>query len=116
VPLNRGSIRGTYSNPKYFTATFAVQFYGLQYDNDQNSTGIPAATLAATGYTGVSTVGLPAYNVVDLSLSRTINHSVEVFFGAENLFNKTYFVGTGPSTIGSPRLVNVGVRLHFSAR
>jgi iron complex outermembrane recepter protein len=116
VPLNRGSIRGTYSNPKYVTVALAIQFYGLQYDNDQNTTGIPAATLAATGYTGTSTVGLPAYNVVDLSVSRTINHSVELFFGAENLFDKTYFVGTGPSTIGSPRLVNAGVRLHFSAR
>ncbi len=102
--------------PKYVTVALAIQFYGLQYDNDLNTTGIPAATLAATGYAGASTVGLPAYNVVDLSVSRTINHSVELFFGAENLFDKTYFVGTGPSTIGSPRLVNAGVRLHFSAR
>ena len=34
-------------------------------------------------------------------------------FGAQNLFDREYFVGTLPDTIGTPRLVNVGVRLRF---
>jgi outer membrane cobalamin receptor len=116
VPLNRGSVRAAYSNPKYLTAAFAIQFYGLQYDNDQNTTGIPLATLAAAGYTTTNTVGLPAYNVSDLSLARMISKNVDTYFGIENIFNQTYFVGTGPSTIGSPRLMNVGVRIRFSGK
>jgi outer membrane receptor protein involved in Fe transport len=116
VPLNRGSVRATYSNPKYLTAAFAIQFYGLQYDNDQNTTGIPAQTLSDAGYVGASTAGLPAYTEADLSLARSITKNIEAFFGMENMFNKTYFVGTGPSTIGSPRLVNGGVRIRFSGK
>ena len=116
VPLNRGSIRATYSNPKYVTVAYAIQFYGLQDDNDQNTTGITTQALIDAGYSTSITAGLPGYNVSDLSVARTINRNIEAFFGIENMFNKTYFVGTGPSTIGSPRLANVGVRIHFSAR
>ncbi len=96
VPLNRGSVRATYSNPKYVTAAFAIQFYGLQYDNDLNTTGIPLATLSSLGYSTTNTVGLPAYNVADLSLSRSFTRNFEAFFGIENMFNQVYFVGTGP--------------------
>jgi len=39
-----------------------------------------------------------------------------VFVGAQNIFTPEYFVGTLPTTIGSPRLVNVGVRIKFSGR
>ncbi len=114
--LHRGSVRATYSNPKYLTAAFAIQFHGLQYDNDQNTSGIPAATLAAAGYTTTNTRGLPAYNVADLSIARTISKNIDGYFGIENMFNQTYFVGTGPSTIGSPRLMNVGVRIRLSGK
>jgi len=36
-----------------------------------------------------------------------------VFFGVHNMFDQQYFVGTLPTTIGSPRLVNGGVRIKF---
>jgi outer membrane receptor protein involved in Fe transport len=116
VPLNRGSIRVTYADPKVVTVAFSVQFYGLQYDNDQNTTGIPPATQIDAGYPGTTPAGLPAYNVADLSVARAFTKNLEAFFGMENMFNKTYFVGTGPSTIGSPRLVNAGVRIRFSGK
>ena len=35
---------------------------------------------------------------------------------AQNLFNQEYIVGTLPTTIGSPRLVNFGARVRFSGR
>jgi hypothetical protein len=41
---------------------------------------------------------------------------VEAFVGVQNMLDQTYFVGTLPTTIGSPRLVNVGVRVRFSGR
>jgi outer membrane receptor protein involved in Fe transport len=48
---------------------------------------------------------------MNLSVSRTINRSVDVFFGVQNLFDTLYYVGTNPTTIGTPRLVNGGIRL-----
>jgi outer membrane receptor protein involved in Fe transport len=54
--------------------------------------------------------------VADLFVSRTINRNVEAFVGLQNLFDQMYFVGTLPTTIGSPRLVNVGVRVRFAGR
>jgi hypothetical protein len=39
-----------------------------------------------------------------------------VFFGAQNLFSEEYIVATLPTTIGSPRLVNGGLRVRFSGR
>jgi outer membrane receptor protein involved in Fe transport len=41
---------------------------------------------------------------------------VDVFFGVQNLFGQDYFVGLLPTTIGSPRLVQGGVRVRFSRR
>ena len=56
---------------------------------------------------------MPGYTTVDLTASRAINRNFEVFAGAQNLFNKTFFVGTLPDTIGTPLLVNGGVRIRF---
>ena len=65
---------------------------------------------------GKSPAGLPGYNVFDLSASRSITHNIQAFFGVQNLFDQTYFVQTNPSTIGTPRLINGGVRIRFSGR
>ena len=56
-------------------------------------------------------MGLPKYNVFNFTLSRTVNRTVDLFFGVQNLFNVTNYVGTNPTTIGTPRLVNGGIRL-----
>ena len=34
----------------------------------------------------------------------------------QNLTDREYFVGTLPTTIGTPRLVNGGVRIRFGAK
>jgi hypothetical protein len=34
----------------------------------------------------------------------------------QNLFDEEYFVGTLPTTIGSPRLVTGGLRMRFTGR
>jgi outer membrane receptor protein involved in Fe transport len=56
-------------------------------------------------------VGLPKYNVMNLTVSRTVNRNVDLFFGVQNVFDTLYYVGTNPTTIGTPRLVNGGIRL-----
>src|SRR5207245_4440568 len=116
VPNHRGSVRAAYFNPKYVIVAFSVQFLGTQFDDDQNVRIVPATALADAGYAASTEPGLPAYTVADLSVSRAIGRNVEAFVGVQNLFDQTYFVGTLPTTIGSPRLVNGGVRGRFSAR
>lgn len=116
VPKHRGSIQASYASAKYATIALGVQFVGLQYNDDQNVNFIPAATLSEAGYDTDITAGLPGYTMVDLSASRSIGRNLEVFFGVQNLFDKTYFVQTNPSTIGTPRLVNGGVRIRFTGR
>ena len=41
-----------------------------------------------------------------------VSRNLDVFFGVQNMFDEQYFVGTLPTTIGSPRLVNGGVRVQ----
>ena len=53
------------------------------------------------------------YSVTNLAVSRSINHQVDLFFGAQNLLGRLYYVGTNPTTIGTPRLVNGGIRLRI---
>jgi outer membrane receptor protein involved in Fe transport len=116
VPTHRGSFRAIYTNPRLFTASFDILFLGRQFDEDQNTRGIPAAALTEAGLDVTTEPGLPGYRIVDITASRNIGKYVEVFIGAQNLFNTEYFVGTLPTTIGSPRLVNGGVRIRFVGR
>jgi outer membrane receptor protein involved in Fe transport len=123
VPKNRASLRLTYANVKYATVALGVQFVGAQFDDDQNSHVVPVQALTDAGYSAWTTpitdpniAGLPKYTLVDFSASRTVYHNVDVFFGAENLFNKAYFVGTVPTLLGPPRLVTGGIRVHIQGR
>jgi outer membrane receptor protein involved in Fe transport len=105
VPKNRVSLGFNYMNPRFLNVAIENQFVGHQYDDDLNT---------ATIFTTIPEkreVGLPKYNVFNFTLSRTINRTVDLFFGVQNLFDVTYYVGTNPTTIGTPRLVNGGIRL-----
>ena len=116
VPRHRGSLQVAYTNPKYASVTVAWQFVSLQYNDDQNTNFIPPATLADAGYTNFSGPGLPGYTVMDLTAARDIGRNLQVFFGIQNVFDQEYFVQTNPSTIGTPRLANFGLRVRFSGR
>ena len=116
VPKHRGTLQAAYSNPTFATVTLGMQFVGLQYNDDLNVNFIPVTTLADAGYAANSPAGLPGYTVVDLSASRKLGRNVQAFFGVQNLLDKVYFVQTNPSTIGTPRLINGGVRIRFSSR
>jgi len=116
VPTNRGSIHVAYANPKYITVAFGMQFLGAQFDDDQNVRTVPAIALSDAGYPASTTPGLPKYTLADLTVSRRVVRTLDVFAGVQNLFDQQYFVGTLPTTIGSPRLVNAGVRVRFSGR
>jgi outer membrane receptor protein involved in Fe transport len=106
VPKHRGSVGVTYSNPRYLTLAANGMFFGRQYDDDLNTRTKP----------GETEPGLPPYGVLDFSASRNIGRNLEVFFGVQNLFDQEYYVQLQPTTTGSPRLVNGGVRVRFSGR
>ena len=106
VPKHRGSVGVTYSNPRYVTLAVNSMFFGRQYDDDLNLRTKP----------GETEPGLPPYGVLDFSASRDIGRNFEVFFGVQNLFDQEYYVMLLPTTTGSPRLINGGVRVRFSAR
>jgi iron complex outermembrane receptor protein len=106
VPKHRGSVTLAYVNPQYAVVSVSALFFGRQFDDDLNARVKP----------GESEPGLPPYGVVELSASREITRNVDLFFGVQNLFDTEYFVGLSPTTIGTPRLVNGGIRVRFSGR
>jgi outer membrane receptor protein involved in Fe transport len=115
VPKHRGSLQIAYSEPKVATVALGVQMVGLQFNDDLNTQLIPTATLATVGYDAVP-AGLPGYAVVDFTVARDINRYVQAFFGVQNLLDKVYFVQTNPSTVGTPRMINGGVRVRLAGR
>lgn len=103
VPRHRGTLQVVFSHPRFVTASLEVLAMGRQFDDDLNTRVVP----------GFTTAGLPKYAVVSLSVSRAIGSRVIAFAGVQNLFDREYFVGTLPTTVGSPRIVSGGVRLRI---
>jgi outer membrane receptor protein involved in Fe transport len=101
VPRHRGTLQVLFSRPRVITASFEVLAMGRQFDDDLNARVVP----------GFPTAGLPKYAVVSLSVSRSIGARVSAFAGVQNLFDREYFVGTFPTTVGSPRLISGGLRI-----
>ena len=116
MPLHHGTFQVAYSSSKVATIALSMQAMSLQYNDDQNVNFIPPATLTDAGYTSVAGAGLPGYASWDLNVVRDVGRGLQVFFGVQNLFDQVSFVQTNPSTIGTPRLVNGGVRVRFSGR
>ena len=116
VPKHRGSLQIAYTNPKIATVALGVQVAGLQFNDDLNTQFIPAATLASAGYDAPVPAGLPAYTVVDFTVARDIGRRLQAFMGVQNLLDRVYFVQTNPSTLGTPRLINGGVRVRLVGR
>src|SRR5918995_1577233 len=104
VPKHRASFQIAYTNPRLVNVAIDNQFVGHQFDDDRNEAEILPRTPKEE-------IGLPAYSVTNLTLARTLNRNVDLFFGVQNLFGTLYYVGTNPTTIGTPRLVNGGIRL-----
>jgi outer membrane receptor protein involved in Fe transport len=106
VPRHRGSMQIVYAHPRMADLAFSVQTLGAQFDDDLNVRTVP----------GLSEPGLPGYTVASFTASRSIGRNFEAFFGVQNILDEDYFVGTLPTSVGSPRLVTGGVRVRFAAR
>ena len=101
VPKHRGSVSVSYSNPRLATVAVSGTFFGRQFDDDLNVRIKP----------GETEPGLPPYGVLDLSVSRGLGRNVDVFFGAQNLFDQGASCCCRPHRIA--RLVNGGIRVRF---
>jgi outer membrane receptor protein involved in Fe transport len=99
VARHQLTFQARYSNPSLFTLAFQGRASSKQFDDDQNL------------------FPLEPYFTLDAFLSRRINRNLEVFAGAENLFNQRYTVGRTPlRTIGPPILFRAGFRLRLGQR
>ena len=103
VPRHRGTLQVVYSEPRIATIGIEVLAMGRQFDDDLNIRTVP----------GFTTPGLPKYATVSLTMSRSIGPRVSAFASAQNVFDREYFVGTLPTTVGSPRLFTGGVRVRW---
>jgi outer membrane receptor protein involved in Fe transport len=106
VPKHRGSINVSYVNPSIVNLSVSALLFGRQFDDDLNARVTP----------GESEPGLPSYGMVEFSASRTVTRNFDVFFGVQNLFDEEYIVQLQPTTTGTPRLVNGGIRVRWSGR
>lgn len=98
VPSHRGTMQIGYWNPRIATVAVQAQVVGRQFDDDQNR------------------LPLPGYALLDLRVSRTLARGVDLFLGVQNVFDRVVIVGTSPTTVGAPRLVNGGVRVRLAGR
>ena len=103
VPTHRGTVQVAYTNAKLLNVGVELLAIGRQFDDDLNTRTVP----------GHAEPGLPKYAILSFTASRALAPRLEVFFGVQNLFDQQYFVGTLPTTTGSPRLINGGVRVRL---
>jgi outer membrane receptor protein involved in Fe transport len=98
VPEHTATVGVRFDRPGWFTAALTVRHVGGQFEDDLN------------------TLPLGSYALVDLYVGRRLGGWGEVFAAVENLLDRTYAVGRsteGVVSIGAPRLVRGGLRLHF---
>ena len=97
VPRHRGTAGLTYSNKRFADVGAAYHYTSAQFDDDTND----------------RTRRLGGFATVDLTASRQVHESTEVFFNMQNLLNKEFVVQTLPRTIGAPRQISFGFRFHI---
>ena len=98
VPRHQGSLSVRYAHPAVRVGVQA-RFAGRQFDDDLNLFPLGRAT------------------TVDLLAARPLGRGLEVYAAAENVFDARYDVGRTPlRTLGPPRSIRAGVRLHAPAR
>jgi len=98
VPRNQGSLSLRYAHPAVRVGLQA-RFAGQQFDDDLNLFPLGRAT------------------TLDLLASRPFGRDAEVYAAVENLFDSRYDVGRTPvRTLGPPRSIRAGVRIHAPGR
>lgn len=105
VPRHRGSLQAAFSPRPAIDFAAAVQLVGAQFDDDLNVRTIP----------GRSGPGLPAFASLDLTGSWRVHRKLQLFAGVQNVLGQEYFTGMLPTTMGSPRMAHLGVRVRLGS-
>jgi outer membrane receptor protein involved in Fe transport len=93
VPRNQGSLGISFAGP--VAVLLQGRWAGRQFDDDLNQ------------------LPLRGYAVADLSLRRPFGDRLDLFLSAENLFDQKVVTGRTPiETLGSPRLVQLGIKVR----
>ena len=98
VAKHKFTLQVAYLNPQIVDVTLLGKLVGPQFDDDQNL------------------FKLGSYFVVDATLSRRLGETAEAFLAVENLFNREYPVRSNPASIGTPILVQGGIRFSVLGR
>ncbi|MEE2823202.1 MAG: TonB-dependent receptor [Acidobacteriota bacterium] len=98
VPRNRLTLGFSYDNPNAFSFAVHGMYLGEQFDDDLNQ------------------LPLEDYFVVDATISRRVDDNIEIFLAVENLFDNVYPVRTNPNSIGTPLLIQGGIRFKMQGR
>jgi outer membrane receptor protein involved in Fe transport len=94
------ALGASYAHPRFATVHLRGRYVSDRYNNAE------------------STEYLPSHVLFDLSLSRRLTSSWELFAGVENLLDRSYvtYYTSGVPEIGAPRLAHVGVRFRSGGR
>jgi len=96
VPRSQLSIQMAARRPGLGEFSVQSRWVGQQYDDDQNR------------------LSLADYLSVDANYSLPVRSDVDLYVAVENLFNERYEVGRTPQlTIGPPRIMRIGARVHL---
>ena len=98
VAKHKFTLQAAYMNPRVVDVALMGKLVGLQFDDDLNL------------------FRLGSYFVVDATLSRRLGEAAEAFLAVENLFNREYPVRSNPASIGTPLLIQGGIRLQILGR
>ncbi len=114
VPKHRGSVQVSYANPEGRHASrSACSSQGAQFNDDQNVNFIPAATLTEAGYDADTPPAAGLYRRRSRR-SRDLGRGSRSSSACRTCSTRSTSCRRIPSTIGTPRLVNGGVRVRFA--
>jgi len=99
VPRHSFTFGSQYIRPSILTFAVQGRVIGDQFDDDLN------------------TFRLPGFFTLDLYGSRRFNSRYEMFLAVENAFGNQYMTGRTPVvTLGPPRLLRIGFRVHWQKK
>ena len=96
IPRHQASATLGFDDPRIATVRLAARYLTRRWGNDLN------------------TIQLDEHFILDLSASRYLTPSLEVYFDGENLTDRRYAIAQmGLPVLGEPLYVGAGVRLHY---
>ncbi len=98
VAKHKFTIQAAYMNPQAVDVALMGRLVGPQFDDDLNL------------------FRLGSYFALDATVSRRLGETTEAFLAVENLFNREYPVRSNPASIGTPLLIQGGIRFQIRGR